>query len=391
MDSIEEIIKQVLRCIFDNNKACSNVCIEKNVWKECYLFLQKHAIATVASDIIKYIPEEYTNTKLEWKNKIYSNVSFYTRLVKRQEQILTTFQKKHIPVVVLKGTSVARYYPKPQLRTMGDIDLLVRPEYYKQAVCCLLELGCNETTSKIDEERGRHKSFFYVDVEIELHHFFSSKYMDEDKAEILDSILFDAITENRTVLPDLENGLVLLAHIEQHLKGGLGLRQIIDWFMFVRACLDDEMWYSSFEEKAKLTGLDTLAIIVTRMCQIYLGLTTDITWCKDADEAICNELMQYVLDCGNFGRSREMLQSGSTSKLPSIKHPIQFFKYIQSHGEKNWNALKKHPWLKPFAWIYQSCRYIKLAFQNKVTPNKLKAIYDEGNKRNEMFAALGLK
>ena len=127
------------------------------------------------------------------------------------------------------------------------------------------------------------------------------------------------------------------------------------------------------------------------MCQIYLGLTTDITWCKDADEAICNELMQYVLDCGNFGRSREILQSGSTSKLPPISHPVQLLKYIQSHGETNWKALKKHPYLKPFAWIYQSCRYIKLAIQNKVTPNKLKSIYDEGNKRNEMFAALGLK
>ena len=97
------------------------------------------------------------------------------------------------------------------------------------------------------------------------------------------------------------------------------------------------------------------------------------------------------MKCGNFGRSLDILQPTVVEKIPPFSHPIQLFKYIQSHGETNWKALKKHPYLKPFAWIYQSCRYIKLAIQNKVTPNKLKAIYDEGNKRNEMFAALGLK
>jgi hypothetical protein len=346
----------------------------------------------VTSGIIKNIPEKYAELKSEWKRTIFSNVSLYTRLVKCQEQILYSFNKSQIPVVVLKGTSSAKYYPTPQCRTMGDIDLIVKPESYDCAVKCLFDFGCVETTSQDDTERVRHRNFHYNGFEIELHHFFSSRSMNKDEAYALDSLLFNAISGDATDLPDVENGLVLLSHIRQHLKMGIGLRQIIDWFMFVRACLNDEMWYSAFQEKARITGLEQLAIIATRMCQIYLGLATEnITWCKDADEEICDDLMQYVMDCGNFGRSREMLQSQAVEKLPSIAHPIQLQKYIQSRGEKNWKALKKHPYLKPFAWIYQSCRYIKLAFQNKVTPNKLKSIYDEGNKRNKMFAALGLK
>ena len=35
------------------------------------------------------------------------------------------------------------------------------------------------------------------------------------------------------VLHTLLNGLVLIFHIDQHLRSGLGLRQIIDWMMYV--------------------------------------------------------------------------------------------------------------------------------------------------------------
>ena len=87
--------------------------------------------------------------------------------------------------------------------------------------------------------------------------------------------------------------------------------------------------------------METLAVVVTKMCQKYLGLTTEnILWCQDADETVCDSLMQYVMSCGNFGRSRELLQSGSASKIPSFKQPIKLLKYIQSRGQYNWEAIK---------------------------------------------------
>lgn len=357
-------------------------------WKEQYELFNSHTIAPLVSELDKYIPNN-DDVKKDWKESVYSNIYTYSNLVKKQKQILGAFNG--IPVVVVKGTSAAKYYPKPQLRTMGDIDLLVNPKDYDTAVVCLINAGCVEITSNAEAEAGRHRSFNFSNISIELHHYISS-YSENDEEKTLDNLLYNAISPNSTELPDVENGLVLLSHIRQHLEGGLGLRQIIDWFMFVRSCLNDEMWYNSFRAKAQVTGLESLAITVTKMCQKYLGLTTEnITWCKDADDSICDDLMQYVMECGNFGRSRDMLQSRSASQLPSIKHPIQLFKFIQSHGECNWKALKKHPNLKPFAWIYQSCRYTKMAVQNRVGAKKLKDIYDEGQKRNEMFVALGIK
>ena len=61
------------------------------------------------------------------------------------------------------------------------------------------------------------------------------------------------------------NGLVLLDHVRYHLQGGLGIRQIIDWMMFVHANLNDETWETGFAQLARGAGLETLAVTMTSM------------------------------------------------------------------------------------------------------------------------------
>ncbi len=396
MSSEEKTILHILRWILfpaDMKKAedISKTEIEQVNWQHVFDFFEKHAITPIASDVIARIPEEYAEVKQIWKDAICSNVFAYSRLVKQQERVISALRGDHVPAVVVKGTSAAKYYPSPQLRSMGDVDLLVKPEDYDHAVESLIGIGARESTVELEAEKGRHRSFHYLCISLELHHFFSLS-VHREQAEALDRLLFDAISEESSILPDDENGLVLLSHISQHLENGLGLRQIVDWMMFVRSRLDDNKWYSSFMKKAEITGFKTLAEITTKMCQKHLGLSEEnITWCKDADEEVCDALMEYVIECGNFGKSRELFKSQGTSKMPSIKHPIRLFKYVQSHGERGWKALKKHPWLRPFAWIRQTFRYIKLSIQNRISPKKLKDIYNEGQKRNEMFEALGIK
>ena len=70
------------------------------------------------------------------------------------------------------------------------------------------------------------------------------------------------------MLPEVENGLVLIAHIGQHLRSGLGLRQIIDWMMYAKANLTDEFWKNEFSEPAKKSGFETLALYHISFCLV---------------------------------------------------------------------------------------------------------------------------
>ena len=110
-------------------------------------------------------------------------------------------------------------------------------------------------------------------------------------------------------------------------------------------------------------GLKKLAVTVTRMCQLYLGLSEDITWCRDADENLCHKLMAHTLSQGNFGRKQDRKLHGAVGVLNALDSDLNFFQLLHRHGCYNWKAVKKHPWLKPFAWLYQLIRYIRKAFR----------------------------
>ena len=154
-------------------------------------------------------------------------------------------------------------------------------------------------------ENPRHLGYTKNGVRFELHHHFSQDDLD------IDDVLIDGLNHRVwasggnyrfPMLPRLSNGLVLLDHLRHHLKTGLGLRLVIDWMMYVNAEVDDSFWETEFGVVAKEKGLDTLAKTVTRMCQLWLGLPETITWCADADEKLCGQLLDALFSSGNFGR-----------------------------------------------------------------------------------------
>ena len=161
------------------------------------------------------------------------------------------------------------------------------------------------------------------------------------------------------MLPTIPNGLVLLEHICQHLETGIGLRQIIDWMMYVNAKLHDEIWYDQFEAACENIGLRKLAMTVTKMCQLYLGLDPDITWCDEIDEGLCESLMGLIIESGNFGRKQGPDTRKSVNTLLAARNFSALFHRLQYRGTNNWTLLKKYPYLKPFAWLYQLIRYIR--------------------------------
>ncbi|MBR3270956.1 MAG: hypothetical protein IKI59_03455, partial [Clostridia bacterium] len=59
-------------------------------------------------------------------------------------------------------------------------------------------------------------------------------------------------------------------------------------------------------------------------------------------------------------------------------------------GENNWKALKKHPGLKPFAWIYQAFRYGKQGLKSGRVLH-LKQDVQHGKDRERLMRDLGLE
>ena len=338
--------------------------------------MKLHAIAALPASCLQFLSLS-SELEGEWKRFILQHISFNTQCRYEQSKLPIS-----VPYVILKGTTAAKYYPYPWYRTMGDIDIMTRREDLEIACKQLVENGY-----RVVKELNREISLVKNGIVIELHRRFAT-LNDPEQAKYLDDLIIDNITPLH-VLPDIVNGLVLLEHINQHMEGGIGLRQIIDWMMFVDKCLPDEKW-PEFLVLAEKVDLEKLAIVCTRMCELYLGLPHR-EWCADANPALCEELMDYVMVCGNFGNKKTTDEAISENAIAYASTPKMLFSLLQKQGLKNWKAAKKHKILRPFAWVYQAFRYASKGIGRDQALSKLKEEYIAAKRRNRLFDALGVK
>ena len=335
------------------------------------------------------VPAEAQKADGRWREFLYRQVANYARYMHAQDALCALMNGAGIPFVILKGSAAATYYRNPSERTMGDIDFQVLPDDFERTRTLLLEGGY--VLDSTSEEHERHIAFDKDGVHFELHRKFSHEEMD------LEDYIVPGISAFETkeidghafpMLPKLPNGLVLLDHMKSHLRAGLGLRQVVDWMMYVHAELDDRFWNDEFGAVAKSKGLDTLAKVTTRACQIYLGLNQSISWCREANEETCRMLMDNLLTSGNFGRKQG---SGNTVEAVTTAFRREgVFRRLQRAGEYNWKAYKKHHWLKPFCWFYQIFRYIKQGLKSGRSRKQIKGDLERSKERYELLKRLGI-
>ena len=167
----------------------------KRATQEDFEEMKHHSVAALAAPVLSST-EMPTELYQRWKTQILGQIS-YNANCRYAESLLPIT----VPYVVLKGTSAARYYPKPELRTLGDIDIMTRPEDVDTACESLLGNGYTETTSAADEEKGRHRTFRKNGVLVEVHYSFAIM-KDRDKAKRFDALITDHL-DGSHVLPEI--------------------------------------------------------------------------------------------------------------------------------------------------------------------------------------------
>jgi len=263
--------------------------------------LQEAKDQTVVALAAPAVPKEETD---KWLLPATQNKMRFFQVLDEQVNLVRLFNEANIPLVILKGFAAAMYYPVPLQRTMGDIDFIVPTDRMEEARQLLSENGYDYLL-----KTRRHYDYKKNDTSLELHFQYSDDNWDIEEY-IINGIAHIEMSEvygkQFPVFPVEINGLVLIDHIRSHLYSGLGLRQIIDWMMFVHAFSNEKIWIDRFVPLVREVGLETLATTVTKMCKIWLGLPDDITWCENADEETVHQLMKMIFESGNFGRKEHL-------------------------------------------------------------------------------------
>lgn len=247
-----------------------------------------------------------------------------------------------IAYVVFKGLAVARHYPEPFVRTMGDVDFYVPKSCFDRAVE-VIERGLHVVMDK--EDVDKHYSFDWQGIRFEMHYqietFGSHRHqlcfdrmIDEAMAEHTDSFTVCDSDGNETevsVLPPTEDLIVVFKHWFNHLLvEGVGLRQTLDLAVLLTAYRD------KINVARLMTSLDGIGYMkafraMLAMMRRYLGDWFDNFFVYNrCDERYANKLMAAVMESGNFGR--KAYRNHTTGKKKSmetatraLRHCVKFF------------------------------------------------------------------
>ncbi len=147
------------------------------------------------------------------------------------ERILSLFAQKGIEAMPFKGIVTKSDYPKSFLRTMSDVDILVKEEKREEAEHILLSEGYVRESVGVKDSSFRKDSILHFEIHVNLLNkkdngfdYFSRIW---DRAEQKADGIFAMSLEDTYVF--------MLEHLaNHHLFGGAGLRMYLDVYLFLK-------------------------------------------------------------------------------------------------------------------------------------------------------------
>lgn len=344
--------------------------------------------ATVYKD---YIPK---NVYDAWKNIAFAIYSSNFKVVQSQQEMTELIDGK-FPYVILKGTASASYYKNHEFRALGDVDFLIDPKHQEQLERLFIDAGYVKSLG----EHPNHVVFKKPESHLEMH-FEVAGVPYGEKGEKVKEYLRDAVynTEKKqhenSIFPaplDKYHGLILLLHMQHHMLGeGFGLRHLCDWAVFVKKTSDQYFWENELIPLLKDIGLYVYTAVVTKVCAKYLHIACP-DWAKQADDAVCDLIMDDIFQGGNFGRKEKgRATSGmliSERGKNGTKHGAVYnLSHTLHKAVLRTKCVKKCILLYPFVYFYKSVRFLFLCMIGKRT--SVIKMMPEANRRREVYNKL---
>lgn len=307
------------------------VGLSERTWQHIHRLCRAHALSGVLGELILSLPRESLPPR-EICIQLFTELEMTKQGNQQLLRGLAVIQRKYARVglesILLKGLTLARFYPQPELRAGGDLDLL----YYSVTDYQWANVFLAQEGYKLHEDseaRWGHSAFSRRGVVVENHAravFFDLKrhnrYFEQrlQEAILSDSLVAVELAEGLVVrtLPAELNAVYIFIHIFFHwLHWGVGFRQYSDWLLFLQAHRGQ---LRSSEVTTMARELDILypMQLFAQAAIEHLGAAPDLFPFPllEQSDSHSTEILIDVLRGGNFGFS----QRPKPSKNPLVSN-----------------------------------------------------------------------
>lgn len=363
-------------------------------WDRFLSIADGHGVLSLLYDVIM---EEKVPQFPQKVRKAVSDAAIKTtmqsyRLLFLCKYLIGRMEGEGIPVVLLKGVGTASFYPVPELRKSGDVDLLLLDLDRLQEACLVLEKsGC-----RVKEKQPSLHHVVYISdggIEIELHTMLAEPFDNKKMNKYLQGKLSDCKRHVvRTDIMGVELPILtpgyhayeLLLHMLQHfLRSGFGLKLLCDWVV---------LWNHGMEKEEKLqyldlveeSGLKGFSDMVTLACCEYLGLCHEkVRWMELPEGDGADEFMAEVLEAEEFGKS-------ASDRMVVLRN-VGISDYVREFHHQmclNFPGASRYILLWPGLWVITLIRF--LYNNRKIRKVSGSSILKKAGQRSRLIARMGL-
>lgn len=385
----ENIVLEILSAFIHNRKPCFNCDTQEGTL--FYFFYIQGILPILAYMDKKWDIIKDENIKKELVDCYYQTIAINFNKANMFETISQKLSENKIPHMPVKGWYVRTLYPVPELRTFGDIDILIKKQDRQKTDEIFTENGYS-----IKENWEPTYSYDKGALRCEVH----TELMDSDlgKGEQVISYFSDALeTAQKDVderfSPEKNLHLIyLFCHLAKHLyKGGAGIRMYMDIALFLKengGTLDFEKIY----EDSKKLHLDSFFKTVFFACSEWFKIDLPFE-INDIKSDSLDALKEYTFGADLFGKTRDKsiitLRNDQVGSKGNVLKGT-FFPDAKTIEER-YKFIKGRKYLLPMAWVARGIVNLKeipqkLKYVKKVSNTDMDLVSDY----NEFISKIGL-
>ena len=316
-------------------------------WTEAMTVVKKHQIGSLVYEgaincgVDQSLPQMQHLFQVYCKNLIVSESQ-----MRAINKLCGAFEAAGIDHMPVKGCNMKPRYPKPELRAMGDADILIKLEQYDRIYPIMMELGFKEVLESDHELIWRNSA-----LELELHKRLIPSYNKDYFRYFGDGWRLAKIQKGcRWLMTPEDEYIYLFTHFAKHYRdGGIGLRHVLDLWVFERSvpALDE----AYLERELNKLQLLEFHRNIARLIRVW--------FCGEPMDEISAFISEFVFGSGSWGKKenrgiafdvRDAEDAGSVGKGKALRGIKILFPPMLSMKQR-YPVLKKLPVLLPVFWL----------------------------------------
>lgn len=301
---IETIMFALLKAAL-HQKEVTDVCwtaVTEEEWTLCYKLSALHGVMALAWDGMQYLPTGCSiprALKITWGLAVQSYEQKYERYCKTAAELSEFYATHQINMVQLKGVGFSSYYPIPEHREGGDIDIYtwsMNPNLRSDQEANTLadELMAKQGIDVDAEHSYKHSNFYYKGIPVENHKMFLNRETIPVAGPMND--LLHNILNPKTItlcegkyqiqIPSKEfNALFIPFHAAQHYGSGIRVHHLFDW-----ACILKRHSWCVPPQVSDERLLDFICAL-TQICNALLDTNVAVKGGETLAQQVYNEMM----------------------------------------------------------------------------------------------------